>query len=48
MSYNTIKVLESGAQTYTEVVKFCVAHGVPISRILEMDLMRRLSFLRAG
>ena len=42
------QVLESGAQTYAEVVQFCVARAVPISRILEMDLMRRLSYLRAG
>ncbi|CAB9496077.1 expressed unknown protein [Seminavis robusta] len=42
------QVMQSGAESYSEVVQFCVSRGISVSRILQMDIMRRLSYLRAG
>lgn len=42
-SYNIIQMIrQSGATTYAEVVEFCRSTGIPLSRMLSLDLMRQL------
>lgn len=35
-------IRQSGVRTYAEVVEFCRATGIPLSRMLRLDLMRQL------
>ncbi|KAL7559723.1 hypothetical protein ACA910_003308 [Epithemia clementina (nom. ined.)] len=39
----TQMIVQSGAKSYSEVVNFCMSTGIPISRMLRLDLMRQLS-----
>lgn len=40
-------IRQSGAQTYGEVVEFCRSTGIPLSRMLSLDLMRQLPSQRS-
>uniref|UniRef100_A0A7S3P7U3 Uncharacterized protein n=1 Tax=Amphora coffeiformis TaxID=265554 RepID=A0A7S3P7U3_9STRA len=35
-------IQQSGAKTSAEVVEFCLATGIPLSRCFKLDLMRQL------
>ncbi|GAX19008.1 hypothetical protein FisN_8Hh229 [Fistulifera solaris] len=34
-------IQQSGAQSYSEIVNFCVETGIPLSRMFRLDLMRQ-------
>lgn len=33
-------ILQSNATTYDEILNFCLSVGIPVSRVLQLDLMR--------
>lgn len=33
-------IKQSGAKSYDEIVQFCLSSGIPLSRMLRLDLMR--------
>jgi hypothetical protein len=35
-------IKQSGAKSYDEITKFCLSTGIPMSRLLRLDLMRLL------
>lgn len=35
-------IIQSGATTFAQVVEFCQSAGIPLSRMLRLDLMRKL------
>mmetsp|Transcript_4216 Transcript_4216/g.5549 ORF Transcript_4216/g.5549 Transcript_4216/m.5549 type:complete len:126 (+) Transcript_4216:194-571(+) len=39
----TQMIIQSGAKSCSEVVEFCRSSGIPVSRMLRLDLMRQLS-----
>jgi hypothetical protein len=35
-----VEMIQSGRYTHNQVVHFCLASGIPLSRMLRLDLMR--------